>query len=314
MDEEVTRYLPELARVRGAGVTIRRLLTHSSGLSGWRPLYTRSRGREEILTAIADLGISYPPGSRFEYSDLGLITLGILAERVGGERLDALAARLVFDPLGLRDTGYLPGRDATRYATTEDGNAFERRMADWASLNFDGWRRGCYPGEVNDGNAHYGLGGVSGHAGLFSTAHDVGVLGQLWLDRGTYDGTRVLSEAVVGLATTNQSPEGHAPRGLGWALASTQPPGRAELTRADAGFFPPAASPWSPRSCGELLSERAFGHTGFTGTSLWCDPATGLVAVLLANATHPVVDPSTGMDQLRARFNNVVAASLTPVG
>ncbi len=283
-------------------------------MSGWRPLYTRAYGREAILTAIADLGISYPPGSRFEYSDLGLITLGIALERIGGARLDELAGQLIFGQLGLQDTGYLPPPNSDRYAATEDGNAFERRMAVWAGLDFDGWRRGCYPGEVNDGNAHYSLDGVSGHAGLFATAHDVGVLGQMWLDGGSYQGTRVLSEAAVRLATANQSPERNARRGLGWALASTQPPSRMELTRADAGFFPPAASPWVPRPSGELLSERAFGHTGFTGTSVWCAPDMGLVAVLLTNATHPVVDLSKGMDRLRARFHNVVAAGLTPAG
>ena len=221
---------------------------------------------------------------------------------------------MIFAPLGLEDTGYRPPADPDRYATTEDGNAFERRMAVWAGLDFDGWRDGCYPGEVNDGNAHYALDGVSGHAGLFATAHDVGVLGQIWLDGGQYEGTRILSEPAVRLATTNQSPEHHARRGLGWALASTQPPSRTELTRADAGFFPPAASPWVPRSSGELLSERAFGHTGFTGTSLWCDPDLGLVAVLLTNATHPVVDLAKGMDRLRARFHNAVAAGVRSAG
>ncbi|MGI8692999.1 MAG: serine hydrolase domain-containing protein [Geodermatophilaceae bacterium] len=314
LDEEVTRYLPELAAVTGAGVTIRRLLTHASGLSGWRPLYTRAHGQEEYLRSIAELGIAYPPGSRFEYSDLGLLTLGIALERLAGVGLDSLARELVFGPLGLSDTGYCPPPDPDRYAATEDGNAFERRMAVWAGVDFGRWRRGCYPGEVNDGNAHYGLDGVSGHAGLFGTAQDVGVLGQLWLDGGAYEGTRVLSAAAVRLATTNQSPPQCAPRGLGWALGSSQPPGRSELTRADAGFFPPAASPWVPRSSGELLSDRAFGHTGFTGTSIWCDPDTELVAVLLTNATHPVVDLSKGMDRLRARFYNAVAACVTPAG
>lgn len=312
LDEEVIRHLPELRALAGAGVTIRRLLTHSSGLSGWRPLYARGRGRDEAVRQIADLGLTYPPGSRFEYSDLGMITLGIALERIAGRRLDALLAELVVGPLGLTATSYLPPPEPDRYAATEDGNAFERRMADWAGLPFDGWRHGCYPGQVNDGNAHYALDGVSGHAGLFSDAQDVAVLGQLWLDGGTYDGTRVLSPAAVRLARTNQSPPGEARRGLGWALGSTQPPTRQELTRADAGLFPPAASPWAPRSGGELLSERAFGHTGFTGTSLWCDPEARLVVVLLTNATHPVVELAKDVDRLRAQLHNAVAACVTP--
>jgi len=311
LDEEITRHLPELRPVTGAGVTIRRLLTHSSGLSGWRPLYAKGQGRDAALRQIAELGITYSPGSRFEYSDLGMITLGIALERIAGHRLDALVTDLIFAPLGLTGTSYLPPGQPDRYAATEDGNTFERRMTDWAGLDFGGWRHGCYPGEVNDGNAHYALDGVSGHAGLFADAQDVGVLGQLWLDGGTYAGTRVLSEAVVRLARSNQSPPGNARRGLGWALGSTQPPTRQELSRADAGLFPPAASPWAPRSSGELLGDTAFGHTGFTGTSLWCDPQARLVVVLLTNATHPVVDLAKGVDRLRARLHNAVAACVT---
>jgi len=314
LDEEITRHLPELRPVAGAGVTVRRLLTHSSGLSGWRPLYTKGHGRDAALRQIADLGITYSPGSRFEYSDLGMITLGIALERIAGQPLDALFTDLLAAPLGLTATSYLPSGPPDRYAATEDGNAFERRMADWAGLDFDGWRDGWYPGQVNDGNAHYALNGVSGHAGLFSDAHDVGVLGQLWLDGGGYGGTRVLSPAAVRLARTNQSPAGEARRGLGWALGSTQAPTRQELSRADAGLFPPAASPWAPRSGGELLADTAFGHTGFTGTSLWCDPEAQVVVVLLTNVTHPVVDLAKGVDRLRARLHNAVAACVTPDG
>lgn len=310
LDEEVTRYLPELKAARGAGVTVRRLLTHTSGLSGWRPLYVWARTREAILAVIDDLGMAYRPGSRFEYSDVGFITLGIALERVADRSLHDLFRELIVEPCGLDATGYLPSFEASRFATTERGNAFERRMAQWAGLDFDGWRRDCYPGQVNDGNAHYALQGVSGHAGLFADAADVGVLGQMWLDGGLCEGRQVLSEAAVRLAAANQTPPGGAARGLGWALASTSPPGHEELTRADAGFFPPTGSPWGPRSSGELLSPLAYGHTGFTGTSLWIDPEAHLVAVLLTNATHPDVDLTRGVDRLRARFCNVVAAAV----
>jgi CubicO group peptidase (beta-lactamase class C family) len=310
LDEEVTRYLPELRKARAVGVTFRRLLTHSSGLSGWRPLYVWARSREEVLAAIDYLGMSYAPGSRFEYSDIGFITLGIALERIADQRLDELARTLVFEACGLRVTGYLPTLEPERFAATECGNAFERAMAEWAGLEFDGWREDCDPGQVNDGNTHYALDGVSGHAGLFADAADVGALGQLWLDGGVANGHSVLSAASVRLATTNQTPRDGAARGLGWALASTSPPTYEELTRADTGFFPPPASPWSPRSSGELVSPRAFGHTGFTGTSLWIDPAASLVAVLLTNATHPTVELAKGMDGLRAHFCNVVAAGV----
>lgn len=309
LDEEVTRYLPELKIARAAGVTFRRLLTHTSGLVGWHPLYTSARTSEDILEVINEHGMAYRPGARYEYSDIGFITLGIALERIAERPLNELARELIFDKCGLGSTGYLPQLEQERFAATEEGNEFERRMADWAGMPFDGWRRGCYPGQVNDGNAHYGLGGVSGNAGLFATAEDVGILGQMWVDGGVFDGERVLSEAGVRLATTNQAPAGGAERGLGWALASSTAPSWEELTRADAGFFPPSGSPWTPRPSGELLSDRAFGHTGFTGTSVWCDRENDLVGVLLTNATHPAVDSAGGMDRLRARFYNIVAAS-----
>lgn len=310
LDEEVTRYLPELKAARGAGVTLRRLLTHSSGLSGWRPLYVWSRERAGVLETIDGLGMSYRPGARFEYSDLGFITLGIAAERITDRRLDELVRELVVGPCGLSSTGYLPDLNAERFATTERGNAFERRMAQWAGLDFDGWREDFHPGEVNDGNAHYALQGVSGNAGLFADALDVATLAQMWLDGGACGGEQVLSAAAVRLATTNQTPADGAPRGLGWALGSPAPPSREEITRADAGFFPPARSPWKPRPSGELLAPGTFGHTGFTGTSVWVDPTSRLVAVLLTNATHPSVDLAGGIDRLRARFCNILAAAV----
>lgn len=310
LDEEVTTVLPELRSFRGNGVTIRRLLAHTAGLPGWRPLYIGAAGQPNIIGAIDDLGLASSPGSRFEYSDLGYITLGIALERIGGSSLPELAAKLIFDPCGLSRTGFLPSFPQDEYAVTEEGNAFERRMAEWAGLVFEGWRTTSHPGEVNDGNAHYGLGGISGHAGLFSDANEVGILGEMWLRGGAWQGTRVLSEAVVEVATTNQMPGRDARRGLGWDLTKGHGPTVEELTRADAGFFPPTESSWSPRSSGELLSSSAFGHTGFTGTSIWIDPGHDLVAVLLTNATHPQVDLNKPVNALRARFHNAVAASV----
>ena len=310
LDEEVTTVLPELRSFRAQGVTIRRLLAHTAGLPGWRPLYTGAAGQQKVINAIDDLGLAVLPGSRFAYSDLGYITLGIAVERIGGSSLPELASKLIFDPCGLSRTGFLPSFPPGDFAVTEEGNAFERRMADWAGLAFDDWRTTFHPGEVNDGNAHYGLGGISGHAGLFSDATEVGILGEMWLRRGAWQGTRVLSEAVIGVATTNQMPDTDARRGLGWDLTKGQGPAVEELTRADAGFFPPTESSWSPRASGELLSSSAFGHTGFTGTSIWIDPGHDLVAVLLTNATHPQVDLNKPVNALRARFHNAVVAGV----
>ena len=262
-----------------------------------------------MVRAIGALGLASTPGSRFEYSDLGYIALGAALERIGDKPLTDLAGELIFEPCGLADTGFLPDGAADSFAVTEEGNAFERRMAEWAGLDFARWRTTFHPGEVNDGNAHYGLGGVSAHAGLFSTAADVATLGEMWLRRGVHDGSQVLSPAAVDLAVSDQMPPGNARRGLGWELCRHGGPTLDEIRRADAGFFPPVASPFSPRSSGELLSPAAFGHTGFTGTSVWIDPHLDVVAVLLTNATHPRVDLDKPVNALRARFANAVAAA-----
>jgi CubicO group peptidase (beta-lactamase class C family) len=311
LDEEVTAWLPELEQFHGDGVTLRRLLAHTAGITGWRPVYTGAEGTADVVRAIGALGLASTPGSRFEYSDLGYITLGAALERIGSGPLADLADELIFEPCGLADTGYLPDRAADSFAVTEEGNAFERRMAEWAGLDFGRWRTTFHPGEVNDGNAHYGLGGVSAHAGLFATAADVATLAEMWLRRGMHDGRQVLSPAGVDLAITDQMPPGNARRGLGWDLCRRGGPTLEEIRRADAGFFPPVSSPFSPRSSGELLSPSAFGHTGFTGTSVWVDPARDLVVVLLTNATHPRVDLDKPVNALRARFANAVAAAIT---
>lgn len=313
LDEEVTTYLPELGRLQGEGVTFRRLLTHTSGLPGWRPLYVWARDRPGVLATIAGLGLVTAPGTRFEYSDIGFMTLGLALERAADTPLDDLAVQLVFSILGLEHTGYRPSAPAESFATTERGNAFERRMAEWAGLRFDAWREDFHPGEVNDGNTHYGLGGVSAHAGLFADAYDLGVLGEMWRGHGEWQSRRVLSRGVVELATSEQTANGSG-RGLGWQLMRRRGPTIDELSRADAGFFPPTSSPWTPRPSGELLSATAYGHTGFTGTSLWIDPARELVAVLLTNATHPDVDLDKPVNALRAKFHNAVVAALDPSG
>jgi len=309
LDEEVTGFLPELGNLAGKGVTFRRLLTHSSGLPGWRPLYVEAHDREGVLAAVDRLGLVTAPGTRFEYSDIGFMTLGLALERAVDTQLDQLAHDLVFEPLGLARTGYEPTAEPEAYASTERGNRFEKRMADWAGLTFDEWRTDFHPGEVNDGNAHYALGNVSAHAGLFSDAYDLGVLGEVWLNEGERDGIRVLSSAVVEEATSDQG----WIRGLGWQLMTRAAPSLAELRRADAGFFPPARTPFTPRPSGELLTGRAYGHTGFTGTSIWIDPGREMCAVLLTNATHPQVDIDKPINAVRARFHNAVAAALDHV-
>lgn len=308
LDEEVTGFLPELERMRGHGVTFRRLLCHTSGLAAWRPLYVWARDTGGILEAIDRLGFVTQPGTDFAYSDIGFIVLGLAVQRAGDRSLDELATETVFEPLGLQDTGYLPSAGADAFAVTERGNAFERQMAEDAGMAFDGWRREFHPGEVNDGNAHYGLAGVSAHAGLFSTAHDLGVLGEMWRDGGVTTDGPVLSYAARDLAGIDQTPDEFG-RGLGWQLMRHRGPIAEDPAGDHGGSSLSIDRPWSPSSSGELLSSAAYGHTGFTGTSIWIDPSQELVVVLLTNATHPRVDVHKPLNALRARFHNAVVAS-----
>lgn len=156
---------------------------------------------------------------------------------------------------------------------------------------------------------------LSGNAGLFGSAADVSAIGQLWLDGGIYAGERVLAPRIVTVATSDQTPGLNAPKGLGWFLNSRSAPLAEELVpaRSNSAYLPAEAftSPWQPRSCGELLSDRAFGHIGFTGTSLWIDPTRSLVAALLTNRIHPAVGDGAALASVRARFHNALAAALS---
>ena len=174
MDERVAHYLPEFDRKDKRAITVRQLLTHTSGLPPWRPLYITAGGeRMRALSAIADEPLESAPGAHVRYSDLGFITLGFLIERLTGARLSDLARREIFEPLALRRTFFNPelaARDCA--AACEMGNAYERQMcAETGAGEYGGWREDLIWGEVHDGNAHF-LGGAAGHAGLFSSASE----------------------------------------------------------------------------------------------------------------------------------------------
>jgi len=285
LDAPVADLLPEFADRR---VTVRHLLTHTSGLPAWKPLYLECRGLPEYLRAIGELPLERAPGERVVYSDLGFILLGAIVERVTGRSLPDYCRTAVFEPLGMADAGWLPRAPRERIAATEAGNRTEMGMVGDRASEFGRWRQEILWGEVNDGNAHYGLGGVAGHAGLFGTAADLISCALAWLCRGE----PILSPPTVQLATRNLTPGLGEARGLGW-----QKP-------------PQETLPSRPHSCGELLSGAAFGHTGFTGTSLWIDPEKDLFIILLTNRLHPVPH-RTGPDlfALRPAFHNAVAAA-----
>ncbi|MEU8884023.1 serine hydrolase [Streptomyces hydrogenans] len=252
LGERVAAYLPEFGRAGKAGITVRQLLGHTSGLRAELPLY-EAPDREARLRLLWDEAPLDPPGTAYRYSDLNLIVLHQLLERITGRGLETLLHEGITGPLGMSRTRFVPPpswRAGT--AATEDA----RRP--WARLD-----RGMVRGEVHDENA-YAMGGVAGHAGVFSRARDLAVLARALLDGGAYGSARILSPESARLLLTDVNPDfpGHA-HGLGFEL--------------DQRWY-----------MGALSGPRTAGHTGFTGTSLVLDPDADAFLVLLANAVHPV--------------------------
>jgi len=315
LDDPVVRFLPAFATAGKGPITLRQLLTHTSGLPPWRPCYTAARTVAETFAYIRDAELECAPGMQVQYSDLGMAVIRQLAETVSGIELEPLLQHHIFEPLGLRDTGYLPSYETReRIAATERGNRYEQDMVARAGLHFDGWRDHVLVGEVDDGNTHYALGGVSSHAGLFATAADLARFGQMYLQGGAWQGRRIISAATIREATRPQTVGLNDSYGLGWRLLRTgwpsvAPPYRSALTRA---IFPTTVDTPPPRPpAGGGLSVQTYGHTGFTGTSLVLDPVNDLVLILLTNRIHPDAT-RTGLDHLRARWHDAVAAALVP--
>ena len=304
LDDPVPIHLPEFPH---HNVTIRHLLTHTSGLPAWIPFYLRTMGGDAVVRGAAGTPLAAQPGAQVTYSDIGFVLLGEIVRRTFGAPLDALAKTRLYEPLGMTHTGYRPvraavagphpgagqtagaaggGEDLRMIAPTEDGTAVEQQMTQdprWAEAGRrHTWRRYLIWGEVHDSNAH-AMGGVSGHAGLFGTAGDLLAYARMWLAEGRGPHGRVLEPTLVREAVAAQTPLPKV-RGLGWALTGEQ------------GWWRDALSP------------RAFGHTGFTGTSIVVDPARDLAIVLLSNAVHLGRD-RTGILTLRPEIAAAVAAA-----
>ncbi|MFC7880056.1 serine hydrolase [Isoptericola sp. NPDC057391] len=246
LDEPLATYLPEFAAGGKEEVTVRQLLTHTSGFVAWLPLWSRYPDRESRIAAVMAQPLDAPPGTRYLYSDLNLISLGVLVERLRGEPLDQVVADRITGPLGMTDTGYNPSAVGRTAATEYQASP----------------PRGVVRGEVHDENA-WSLGGVAGHAGVFSTAGDLAILSQALLNGGRYGTARILSPASVRLMVTdfNGAFPGDA-HGLGFEL--------------DQRWYMDAMS-----------GPRTAGHTGYTGTSIVLDFDTHAFAILLTNRVHP---------------------------
>jgi beta-N-acetylhexosaminidase len=255
LNRPVENYLPEFAAASKsdpdpawrARVTLKMLLLHDSGLPDHREFFKDAKGHDAILARVLAEPLIHEPGTQVVYSDLGFILLGEIIERLTGEPLDVYARREIFQPLGMDQSQFNPPRKLREdIAPTEMDSTFRKRLI---------W------GEVHDENA-WAMGGVSGHAGLFSTADDISAFAQMILNGGIYGHERILNRSTIQEFTAHQTIAGSA-RTLGWDV------------------------PEEPSSSGRYFSARSFGHTGFTGTSLWIDPDRKLFVVLLTNRVNP---------------------------
>ncbi len=277
LDAPAARWLPALTGEKAA-VTVRHLLAHSAGFPAWRPLHATAQGRDAVLAAAIAEPLEARPGARAVYSDLGFIALGALLEAAGGNRLDLLFDARAAAPMGLHDTFFLPQSDRERSAPRRLGRSFAATRRTPA--------RGVIRADVDDDNA-FAMGGVAGHAGLFSTARDVAAFGQAWLD--ALAGRSMLSQEVA-LAFVARDRTPGSERALGWDTPSRE--GSALGTRLGRG------------------ARGAVGHLGFTGTSLWLDRDHAIVCALLTNQVHPAGGDKLSLKAFRARFHDAVAEDL----
>lgn len=276
--DKVNQFIPEFSTwvdstgKKGEPAQIYHLLTHTSGLAP----YTNAAAVEQkfgkscpdsLVQHIARMPKNSPAGARFEYSCLGFITLGEIVKQISGVPLNEFVEQRVFQPLGMHDTRFLPPQsEASRLVPTE--------VIQGVPLL----------GTVHDPLARL-MGGISGNAGLFSTADDLAIFAQMLLQKGEYQGVRVLQPLTVERMTTVYEKVAHAGRGLGWGIYCDYSSNKGDL-------FPPGG----------------FGHTGYTGTSVWIDPATDSFVILLTNRVHP--NDKGSVVQLRSYVANVVAAAI----
>jgi CubicO group peptidase (beta-lactamase class C family) len=270
LDAPVQRYLPEWRGPRKERVTVRHLLTHSSGLPPFVRYFLETTNPDSVLARVYATPLDTIPGARMVYSDIGAILAGQIVQRVSGERIDDYLSRHVFGPLGMTSTLYRPDSSLrSRIAPTE----------------FDPWRKRQVWGEVHDENA-YALGGVSSHAGLFSSAHDLARFAQMYLRGGRLGDVTILRPETITTFTRVQDPA-FSNRALGWEV------------------------PNGSNSAGHRLSAHAFGHTGFTGTSIWIDPDQDVFVVLLTNRVNPSRENRRIVD-VRIALADAVLSVLAP--
>lgn len=295
LSDRVATYIPGFERYNKGGITIRHLMTHMSGLRPDVDLGDIWTGYDRAIELAIEEVPMAPPGTRFIYSDIGYFVLAEIVRRVSGQPLDEFTRDRIFVPLGMKDTMFKPPQSLVpRIAPTELCTAYG-----WPCDPFESPQEGgglaqgredmrILRGTVHDPTARR-MAGVSGHAGLFTTAHDLSIFARMLLNGGAFNGVRILSPLAVDRMLTPSTPPGERNvRGLGWDMDSSFASNR-----------------------GELLPIGSFGHTGWTGTSLWIDPATKMFVIFMSNRNHP--DGKGDVTPLRARVATIAASALTNV-
>ncbi len=271
LDDKLMKYFEEFKQSAYADVTIFDLLVHTSGIPAWYPLYIVSKNFTEQIRFIADCQPVFKRNQGVEYSCLNYILLGEIIRKVSGFSVAEFCRTNIFELLGMVDTSFVPAEEeADRFVTTEIGNQYEKDVCKNYETKVEvKWRDYPISGEVHDGNSHYGFGGVSGNAGLFSTAHDMSIF-----IRSLLKGKSVISRDTIDEMINDYTSQVGQGRGIGWGIGS--------------------------KFAGQLFSGKTFGHTGFTGVSLYVDPDARLFVVFLTNAVHPVVKKGI-LDEVRPR-------------
>jgi uncharacterized protein YbbC (DUF1343 family)/CubicO group peptidase (beta-lactamase class C family) len=286
LSDAAIEFIPEMKGGGRDAITIEQLLTHTAGFAPDFDLRERWTGYDEAIKRLYREPLRNQPGARFVYSDINYIALGEVVHRVSGQMLDEFARRNIFVPLGMRDTGFNPAATLTsRIAPTEKRRGQLNYLGDSgenAGPQGEQWLRG----QVHDPTS-FRMSGVAGHAGLFSTADDLAIFCQMIVNGGAYHGVRILSPMGVATMTRPRAiAENGSARGLGWDVATSFSSNK-----------------------GDLFPLGSFGHTGFTGTSMWIDPASDSFVVFLSNRVHP--DGKGDVGPLRGRVASIVASSIT---
>ena len=269
LNDKVSHFLPQFSKQNKQDVTIRQLLTHSSGLIAHRPYFEKKLNYEEVLQSIDDELLQYKPDEQVVYSDLGYILLGEIIQRITKRPLNEFVETEIFQPLQMKQTTYLPEVNRQKIAATE------------YMPHLSGHKYGI----VHDDNTEF-MGGISGHAGLFSTLNDVEKFCDMLVAGGEYDGNQIIHSRWLELSKQNFTPFSDERRGLGWQRKSS-----------------------GPSPIGDLMSMKTFGHTGYTGTSFYIDPINEVTVILLTNRVY--FGRHEAMIRLRPRLHNLVMSYLS---